>query len=84
MSFISTFIASTPESENGVRLLFKGKKIKIKNPVVNPGVQQTASSIAQAEQAQLAQATQRNGLANTKRKRSLVGGSDSGQKTLLG
>jgi len=67
MSYLASFIANTPTSENGVRLLYKGKKIKIKNPIVNPGVQQTASGIAQAEQDQLTQASERNGLSKTKR-----------------
>ena len=83
MPYIATLIANTPTSKNGVRLLFKGAK-KPKVPVASSPVQQTADSVAQAERDALAQAGERNGLANTKKKRNLIGQDESGSKTLLG
>jgi len=83
MSYLATLIANTPTSENGVRLLFKGAK-KPEVPQVSAPVKQTADGVAQAEQDALANANERNGLAKTKKKRPLIGQSDSSSKTLLG
>jgi len=67
MSYIATFITSSPTAMNGVRPLYKGRKPKMpKAPIANPGVQQTASGIAQAEQDQLTQQSKKNGLSKTK------------------